>query len=86
MNSKTLFTPTPDTISQTAMTLFQEKVEKIIQGKFSTYEEFYDWSVKNPEEFWRLWLQESGMVYRGELGSSKEDVLLRGNHFSESKW
>jgi acetoacetyl-CoA synthetase len=86
MNSKLLFQPSRETISQTAMTLFQEKVEKIIQGKFSTYEEFYDWSVKNPEEFWRLWLQESGMVYRGELGSSKEDVLLRGNHFSESKW
>ena len=53
---KPLWKPSKERIAQANITRFIEKVKRGFQKDVTDYSGLYDWSIKNPEEFWScLW-------------------------------
>lgn len=44
---------------------FLRAAERLSQQRFSDYESLWVWSVDHFEDFWTLWLRESGTIYEG---------------------
>ena len=63
------------------MALFQELAGRRHQRTFSSYQELHQWSVAETENFWGLWLRESGVQFTGSC-----DRVHTGDGFAERRW
>ncbi|MBF0211782.1 MAG: acetoacetate--CoA ligase [Desulfamplus sp.] len=52
--AKCLWKPSEDRIKQTNMYQFMQRVNKTYNKSFSNYDELYQWSIDNIEQFWSL--------------------------------
>ena len=50
--SQPLWKPTPEHIENTNMFRFYETIEEKFSLAISNYEEFHQWSIDHPEDFW----------------------------------
>ncbi|MDF3818633.1 acetoacetate--CoA ligase [Leptospira sp. 96542] len=64
------------------MSVFRKQLEDELSLSFPSYSELYDWSVLNPELFWKSWASHSGFKFISEPTVSLEV----GKYFWESVW
>ncbi len=76
-----LWTPSEDRIKTSNMTSFMEYVSMLTNQKINSYEELYQWSINNIEEFWKsIWIL-SGTIYTKDFSD-----VLTGTDMMNSKW
>lgn len=61
-----LWQPTPEQIAQSNVVAFVRFLGEQHGKEAPTLERLYEWSIDNPEEFWRSFLRFSGMIYEGD--------------------
>lgn len=61
-----LWQPTPEQIAQSNVAAFVRFLEGQYGKEAPAMERLYEWSICEPEEFWRSFLRFSGMVYEGD--------------------
>jgi acetoacetyl-CoA synthetase len=82
MVPKKLWQPSEQAIEQAQVTQFARQIIRKRRLEASSYPEFYQWTVDNPEEFWSdLW--ESCGVVASRKGST---VLVDGDKMPGARW
>lgn len=76
-----LWSPSAEKIQQTSMHEFASQAASIADRDLSRYEDLHQWSIDNPEAFWRL-VWESGAV----LGEQGDKVLVPAHEMKDSRW
>lgn len=81
-----LWTPNANLKDQAELTRFQEYVSQKIGFKASSYQEFYDWSVREVEHFWSLFWDFSSLVRasKGETIFQKMPQFQKSRYFPEA--
>ena len=78
---KPIWIPQKDNTSVSNMTAFMRYVEKLLNRKISSYDKLYQWSVSDPEEFWKsIW------IIAGIIHSSEYKAMLSGSSMIDAKW
>lgn len=62
---RVFWTPSAADLQSSQMAGFLRAAERLSQQRFSDYEALWAWSVEHFEDFWTLWLRESGTIYEG---------------------
>lgn len=76
-----LWIPSEERISQSNLTSFTRYVEKLLNKKISSFQELYDWSITDIEEFWKsIW------ILAGIIHSKPYKKVLSGNKMFGTKW
>lgn len=76
-----LWAPTEERISQSNLTSFTRYVEDLLNTKIFSYQELYDWSVTEIEEFWKsIW------IISGIIHSKPYRKVLSGKKMPGSRW
>jgi acetoacetyl-CoA synthetase len=57
-----------------------------LKGNITNYGELHQWSIEQPEVFWSLMWQYSGITPALPKGLSKAEILKTQDHFSEAQW
>ena len=57
-----LWQPSADTVAASNMTAFMRAVEREHGLRFDRYADLYDWSIREPEQFWRMVWQFCGVI------------------------
>ena len=79
--TKPLWNPSDELIEDSNMFSFMKYVEKLTGKTIPNYEELYDWSVNNIEEFWKsIWII-AGVIY-----SRQYDTILSERKMPGTKW
>lgn len=77
-----LWTPTTAQKEQAELTRFQEYVFQKVGFKTTSYQDFYDWSVREAEQFWSLFWDFSSLV-----GASKGNTVFQERpQFEKSRY
>lgn len=70
--SSPLWSPTPEQKSQAHLTHFMAKIEAQENLTFATYTQFYEWTITNPEIFWKaVW------DYHQVIGDPGEEPYIK---------
>jgi len=78
---KPLWIPSADQISNSNMSSFMRYVEQITNRRITTYEELYNWSITEIEEFWKsVWVM-SGIIYSHQYEKILSNPVMPG-----AKW
>ncbi len=78
---KPLWIPSAEQVSNSNITSFMRYVEKLTGKRIGTYDELYNWSVENIEEFWKsIWIL-SGIIHSKEYESVLTERRMPG-----AKW
>ncbi len=80
-NNKLLWQPSDERIAGTNLTSFIKLVNTRFNKSFKQYDELYDWSVNNIEDFWQTILDDSGLVHTGRY-----DKVLSSRTMPGAKW
>ncbi len=76
-----LWTPSPERIHHSNMSAFMRYVEQVTNKPISNYDELYNWSVTDIEEFWKsIW------VMAGIIHSKSYDEILDKKIMPGAKW
>ncbi len=76
-----LWIPSEARVSQSNLTSFTRYIEDLLNKKISSYQELHEWSVSNPEEFWKsIW------IISGIIHSKSYSSVLTGKEMFGSKW
>jgi len=67
--NKLHWTPSEDYIQSSNMFKFKNDVESKFNVKFNNYNDLHKWSVDNYEEFWKYFLDYSGIIYSQKYNS-----------------
>lgn len=78
---KPIWTPSAERIHHSNMSAFMRYAEQIIHKPISNYNELYDWSVTDIEEFWK-----SVWITAGIIHSKKYKKILSGRDMHTVKW
>ena len=65
--NKQMFVPAPSVVAHTELTRFQRYVEREVGREFSSSAAFDAYCVSEYREFWRLFLNWSGLAFEGEI-------------------
>jgi len=79
---KPLWQPTIQQIEQSNMWLFMHYVQDNYNHDIHNYTSLYDWSIKQPEQFWLAVFQFC------RIGASKpwDSIIEKGNEFYDTQW
>jgi acetoacetyl-CoA synthetase len=78
---KPIWIPSAERMHHSNMSSFMRYVEQILKKPISNYEELYNWSVTDIEEFWKsIW------VIAGIIHSKRYDRILSGRKMPGAKW
>ena len=81
MRSEPLWQPSPARIAQANLTRFMAQVREREGVAARDYRQLYDWSIAQPEAFWRaLW------SFAEVIGESGDEVLRRGERMPGAQW
>ena len=76
-----LWSPSSERIKNSNMNAFMHYVDKIAHEPIKNYQDLYNWSVSNIEEFWKsIW------IISGIIHSHKYDRILSGQKMFGAKW
>ncbi len=76
-----LWTPAPERVQHSNMHAFMRYVEKIADKPILTYNDLYEWSIANIEEFWKsIWII-SGVIHSNSYTDILENRMMPG-----AKW
>ncbi len=78
---KPIWVPSAERVHHSNMSAFMRYAEQILHKPISNYDELYNWSVADIEEFWKsIW------ITAGVIHSKKYDSVLSGNKMDDVKW
>ena len=78
---KPLWIPSDDLISNSNMSSFMRYVEQITNRRMTSYEDVYNWSITETEEFWKsIW------VISGIISSHQYEKILSNSVMPGTKW
>jgi acetoacetyl-CoA synthetase len=77
-----LWQPSPERIAQANLTRFIDYVNQTWQADASDYASLYDWSIREPEQFWQSIWSFCGVI--GEMGAAP--YLLDGDKMPGARW
>lgn len=76
-----IWIPSEDRIASSNMTTFMRYVEKLTGQTINTYEKLYNWSISEPDEFWKsIW------VIAGIIRSAEYKNIRTGSDMMDTKW
>ena len=76
-----LWRPTQKQIDQSLMSEFMALVNDRYDQSFARYDELYQWSIDDKEDFWStLW------DFCGVIGDKGERVLIDGDDIEKAQW
>ena len=75
--------PTPETINHAQLTKFADWLERRNKKHFSTYEQLWEWSVKNTAHFWRAVWDYFDVQYEGHYQHPLDNVVMPGANWFE---
>ena len=79
--TKPLWMPSQERIKNSNMTAFSRYVSKLTNKNIENYDQLYNWSISETEEFWKsIWIN-SGMIH-----SKPYQEVLSGNDMLNAKW
>lgn len=78
---KPIWIPDQNRIYESNMTSFTKFVSEKYNTNFESYDELYDWSIKNITDFWSSFWEFSSPIH-----SKPYESVLKGNLIQESKW
>jgi len=78
---KPLWRPSEDRIASSNLTFYTDYVAKLLNRKISSYQELYDWSVIDIEEFWKSFWNFSGVIH-----SKPYQQILSGDGMFRTRW
>lgn len=78
---KPLWIPSEERISQSNITSFYRYIENQFDKKILSYQELYDWSITEIEEFWKSIWSISSIIH-----SEPYQAILTGNEMFGAKW
>ena len=80
---KPLWTPSKNRVRNSNMSGLIRYVSRHTSTKIKSYEELYNWSVNEPEKFWKSIWDVSGIIhskgYRKILSAEKKTALKKNN-------
>src|SRR5438045_4553977 len=82
MTPKKLWEPSERAIEEAQVTQFARQVIRKRKLDANSYDEFYDWSVAHPEEFWGEVWDACGVIASRKGGT----VLLDGDKMPGARW
>lgn len=82
MNHDVLWQLDPDKQKQTKLFEFISQIEKRYKLDFSSYHDFYNWTIEHPELFWQDFLGYSKII----LTKPYHKVLQKNKVFNKNKW
>lgn len=65
MSASLLWRPNEAHLRESRMALFRDRFSSLVGEPLLDYESFYASTVKHYPDFWRLWLEQSGMLFEG---------------------
>jgi acetoacetyl-CoA synthetase len=78
-----LWYPSEDRIKHSNINAFQKYIERITGKTFSNYEELYNWSITDIEEFWKsIWVI-SGIIHSHTYTNILSDKFMPGTKWFE---
>ncbi len=78
---KPIWAPSEDRIASSNMTAFMRYAENLTGKKIYNYEELYNWSISNTDEFWKsIW------ILAGIIRSSEYKSVRSGTTMMDTKW
>lgn len=78
---KPIWTPSVERVHHSNMSAFMRYAEQILHKPISNYNELYNWSVTDIEEFWKsIW------ITAGVIHSKKYNEILSGEKMIDVKW
>ncbi|MCP4294231.1 MAG: acetoacetate--CoA ligase [Proteobacteria bacterium] len=72
--NKLCWRPDPERIRSSNMFRFMEHVNKIYNNSFTNYEDLYQWSINEPEQFWATLWEQSGIIHSGKYHQVVDDI------------
>ncbi len=76
-----LWIPSEERVSQSNLTAFTRYAEELLDKRISSYQELYDWSVSDLDEFWKsIW------IISGIIHSKPYKSVLTGKGMFGAKW
>lgn len=85
MEKKALWYPGEES-KESNIVKFIEKVNNELGKNITNYSELYDWSIDNPEEFWRIVWEESNIIYSKNYTSIMSPVERQGKSIPRPAW
>jgi len=79
--NKPLWIPSKERVKSSNMSAFLKFINKNFRKKFTSYNHLYNWSVENPENFWKSIWETSGLIY-----SKNYSKILSSNKMPGAKW
>ncbi len=81
-----LWTPSEEKKANALLTRFIDEAEKKAGQEFSSYQDLWDWSVKEPKAFWELFWDFSMVIgERGDITLANPDKMTGAQFFIDSK-
>jgi acetoacetyl-CoA synthetase len=80
MSCEPLWTPNPERAAQTAMARLIRLADERV-GNIPDYDHLWQWSVNEPEAFWRLALEVCGIEWSGSLEPTREPQDWPGSRY-----
>ena len=82
MSNVKLWEPSPEKVKQANMTDFMNKVNKRFGKNFTEYNQLYEWSVENIQDFWEFMWEYGDIIH-----SKKYDTILENpDKMPGAKW
>ena len=75
-----LWEPSPEQIARSNIAAFVQFLQEEYGGKSPSMENLYQWSIENPEQFWRSFLRFSGIIYEGDDSEVLTYALFSNPH------
>ena len=88
-----LWTPTLEMIEHTNMDMFRILVNKHLNKNLLDYNDLYQWSITDLNDFWLSFWKFATPIYDGEFPINRNieplritQALIEGSHMSDTKW
>ena len=76
-----LWIPADERVAQAHLTAFMHAVSRDWDTKISDYAALYNWSIEEPERFWR-----SVWTFADIIAERQGDVVLQGTAMPDAQW
>ena len=83
MSKLELWVPSSNQIKKSLLYLFLQAVNSKFSIKINNYEELYEWSIKNREQFWNFWTEFSNFPF---LTSPETTLISPTNNMIDETW
>ncbi len=77
-----LWRPPPEQIRAANITVFTQRIERERSTRLADYDALYQWSIDDPEAFWRSLWSFAGVITSGQ----GEVVLQKADHMLGARW